>query len=105
MTQMWKCKDITCSREFKTYNTMFAHYQAKHLQPRFPCPTCEQIFNRHVSRANHYYKCHVSSDTGLVGIPTLKDPVTSVRDIPVNVVNVSNISNKSSLSSYIAFAD
>jgi hypothetical protein len=98
---MWKCKDISCTREFKTYNTMFAHFQAKHLEPRFPCPVCEQTFNRHVSRANHYYKCHVSAETGLVGLPTLKNPV----NVSVAQVNPTNLPNKSSLSSYIAFTD
>ena len=85
---------------------MFAHFQAKHLEPRFPCPACEQTFNRHASRANHYYKCHVSSDTGLVGAQTLKNPVNVSSDTGLKVQHKVRVSeeirhvNKLGLASY-----
>ena len=65
MTKEWKCKDAACTRTFTTYNSMFSHWQAKHLNPRFKCLRCDKVFPRHSQRALHYYREHVSTETGI----------------------------------------
>jgi len=109
MSKEWKCKDASCTRVFTTYNTMYAHWQAKHLNPRFKCTRCGLMFPRHSQRALHYYKHHVSDETGLSELVTeeLVQPVKPVEPaLGMSRFTVPEEKDQvvySRLSSYIAF--
>lgn len=92
------CKDEKCDRVFACYNSMYAHYHAQHKPPKFSCPVCNQKFNRHVSRALHYYRLHVRE---LEATKHVERPVVT-RAYPkqFSSLNASPVQVRNSLSMY-----
>jgi hypothetical protein len=93
------CKDEKCDRVFACYNSMYAHYHARHKPPKFSCPMCNQKFSRHVSRALHYYRLHVRD---IQAKRHAEQPVVVVRAQPnkFSSLNTSPVRGRSSLSVY-----